>query len=136
MSLQEQEFDVIVLGTGLVESVLAGFLPTLRFFWEVFLSLKICLTLRAFARIGKSVLHLDHSCQYGGYWRTNSLSEAVECCGLDDAAASTSASTSTSSSYSNVVPREQEWQGVDTLIRNASIQAGSDADAAEELKKV
>ncbi|KAI8385015.1 GDP dissociation inhibitor [Radiomyces spectabilis] len=44
--LDETSFDVIVLGTGLVESILAGSL----------------------ARIGKTVLHLDSNPYYGGNW--------------------------------------------------------------------
>ncbi|CAG8619057.1 3532_t:CDS:2, partial [Diversispora eburnea] len=44
--LEVTEYDVIILGTGLVESILAG----------------------ALARIGKSVLHLDANGFYGGSW--------------------------------------------------------------------
>eukprot|EP00026_Physarum_polycephalum_P000429 Phypoly_transcript_00430.p2 GENE.Phypoly_transcript_00430~~Phypoly_transcript_00430.p2 ORF type:complete len:647 (-),score=156.84 Phypoly_transcript_00430:69-2009(-) len=48
----ETEYDVIVLGTGFVESVIAG----------------------AAARQGKKVLHLDHNDFYGGYASSNHLS--------------------------------------------------------------
>ncbi|CAG8504994.1 14502_t:CDS:10 [Ambispora leptoticha] len=44
--LEVTEYDVIVLGTGFTESLLAG----------------------ALARIGKSVLHLDANSHYGGGW--------------------------------------------------------------------
>ncbi|KAF7727692.1 hypothetical protein EC973_007248 [Apophysomyces ossiformis] len=44
--LEDTNFDIIVLGTGLVESIIAG----------------------ALARAGKKVLHLDVNAHYGGQW--------------------------------------------------------------------
>ncbi|CAG8459115.1 5254_t:CDS:10 [Funneliformis mosseae] len=50
------EYDVIILGTGFVESILAG----------------------ALARIGKSVLHLDSNEYYGGSWTSFNFQELLD----------------------------------------------------------
>ncbi|GES89562.1 rab proteins geranylgeranyltransferase component A 1 [Rhizophagus clarus] len=54
--LEVTEYDVIILGTGFVESILAG----------------------ALARIGKSVLHLDSNEYYGGSWTSFNFQELLE----------------------------------------------------------
>ncbi|CAG8439077.1 1098_t:CDS:10 [Acaulospora morrowiae] len=54
--LEVTEYDVIILGTGLVESILAG----------------------ALARIGKSVLHLDANGLYGGNWCSLNFRELLD----------------------------------------------------------
>eukprot|EP00698_Gefionella_okellyi_P018045 TRINITY_DN5378_c0_g1_i1.p1 TRINITY_DN5378_c0_g1~~TRINITY_DN5378_c0_g1_i1.p1 ORF type:complete len:372 (-),score=64.04 TRINITY_DN5378_c0_g1_i1:455-1570(-) len=51
MELEKKEYDLIVLGTGVVESIVAG----------------------AAARVGKSVLHLDANDCYGGQWSSFDL---------------------------------------------------------------
>ncbi|KAI8890774.1 rab protein geranylgeranyltransferase component A [Backusella circina FSU 941] len=55
-SLEQTEFDYIVLGTGLIESILAGSL----------------------ARIGKKVLHVDSHQNYGGNWAVLSFRDLYE----------------------------------------------------------
>lgn len=52
-SLQEIEYDVLLVGTGMVESILAG----------------------ALARIGKKVLHLDQNDYYGSNYASFSLAQ-------------------------------------------------------------
>ncbi|RIB16580.1 GDP dissociation inhibitor [Gigaspora rosea] len=54
--LEVTEYDVIILGTGFIESILAG----------------------ALARIGKSVLHLDANNFYGGNWSSLNFKELLE----------------------------------------------------------
>ena len=49
-------FDVIILGTGITESILAG----------------------ALCRVGRSVLHLDENGHYGAEFATLTLREAIE----------------------------------------------------------
>jgi RAB protein geranylgeranyltransferase component A len=53
LHLPNSEYDTIVVGTGLVESILAG----------------------ALARVGKTVLHLDVNDNYGGQYSTLNLDE-------------------------------------------------------------
>ena len=53
---EKSEFDVIVVGTGLVESIVAA----------------------AVARIGKSVVHLDPNDFYGGEWASFPLQQLVD----------------------------------------------------------
>ncbi|KAI8645496.1 GDP dissociation inhibitor-domain-containing protein [Parasitella parasitica] len=55
-NLEETSFDYIVLGTGLIESILAGSL----------------------ARIGRKVLHLDSHQNYGGNWSVFGFRELVQ----------------------------------------------------------
>ncbi|KAG2179963.1 hypothetical protein INT43_003750 [Umbelopsis isabellina] len=55
MSLEQTEFDYIVLGTGLIESILAA----------------------AIAKSGRSVLHIDESNYYGGKWASHSFSDLL-----------------------------------------------------------
>ncbi|KAG2212622.1 hypothetical protein INT47_000598 [Mucor saturninus] len=55
-NLEETNFDYIVLGTGLIESILAGSL----------------------ARAGKKILHLDSQQSYGGNWRVFGFRELVQ----------------------------------------------------------
>ncbi|KAL9554867.1 hypothetical protein MBANPS3_002610 [Mucor bainieri] len=55
-NLEETSFDYIVLGTGLIESILAGSL----------------------ARVGKKVLHLDSHQNYGGNWSVFGFRELVQ----------------------------------------------------------
>nr|CAG8556823.1 8035_t:CDS:10 [Entrophospora candida] len=54
--LEVTEYDVIILGTGLIESILAG----------------------ALAKIGKSVLHMDTNNYYGGSWNSLNFRELLE----------------------------------------------------------
>ncbi|KAG9289204.1 hypothetical protein G9A89_022513 [Geosiphon pyriformis] len=54
-SLEVKKYDVIILGTGFVEAILAG----------------------ALARIGKSVLHLDANDYYGGGWSAFNFRELL-----------------------------------------------------------
>ncbi|CAB4487673.1 rab protein geranylgeranyltransferase component A [Rhizophagus irregularis] len=54
--LEVTEYDVIILGTGFVESILAG----------------------ALARIGKSVLHMDTNEYYGGSWTSFNFQELLD----------------------------------------------------------
>ncbi|ORY05348.1 rab protein geranylgeranyltransferase component A [Basidiobolus meristosporus CBS 931.73] len=54
--MEESKFDVIVLGTGLVESILAG----------------------ALSRVGKTVLHLDNNQYYGGRWTALTLVDFIQ----------------------------------------------------------
>ncbi|KAI9243797.1 GDP dissociation inhibitor [Sporodiniella umbellata] len=56
--LDEIDFDCIVLGTGLTESILAG----------------------AFSRSGKKVLHLDNQPNYGGNWGVFGFRELAQWC--------------------------------------------------------
>nr|CAB3230603.1 rab proteins geranylgeranyltransferase component A 2 [Phallusia mammillata] len=51
-----EEFDIILIGTGLTESVLSG----------------------AFSRIGKSVLHIDQNKFYGGNWASFNIKDFDE----------------------------------------------------------
>ncbi|XP_018020576.1 rab proteins geranylgeranyltransferase component A 1, partial [Hyalella azteca] len=51
-----EKYDLIIQGTGLVECLIAG----------------------AAARVGKTVLHLDHNCSYGGQWASHNLSGLLE----------------------------------------------------------
>ncbi|KAG0167682.1 hypothetical protein DFQ30_005770 [Apophysomyces sp. BC1015] len=53
--LEETEFDIIVLGTGLIESIIAG----------------------ALARAGKKVLHLDNNAHYGSQWSVFGLRDLI-----------------------------------------------------------
>ncbi|KAI8082210.1 GDP dissociation inhibitor [Thamnidium elegans] len=57
-NLEETNFDYIVLGTGLIESILAGSL----------------------ARVGKKVLHLDSHQNYGGNWSVFGFRELAQWC--------------------------------------------------------
>ncbi|VEN53356.1 unnamed protein product [Callosobruchus maculatus] len=50
------DFDVIIVGTGIVESILSA----------------------AASRIGKRVLHIDRSCYYGGQWASFSLEGIIK----------------------------------------------------------
>ncbi|KAI8061549.1 GDP dissociation inhibitor [Gilbertella persicaria] len=61
-NLENEHFDYIVLGTGLIESILAGSL----------------------SRSGKKVLHLDSHQNYGGNWVVFGFRELVQWC-LDQA---------------------------------------------------
>ncbi|OBZ84005.1 Rab proteins geranylgeranyltransferase component A [Choanephora cucurbitarum] len=54
--LEQTHFDYIILGTGLIESILAGSL----------------------ARIGKKVLHLDSHQNYGGNWAVFGMRELIQ----------------------------------------------------------
>merc|ERR1712166_1239462 len=54
--LEETEFDAIVVGTGLTESIVAG----------------------ALARVGRKVLHLDHRQHYGGNRATLDLNSLLQ----------------------------------------------------------
>ncbi|KAI8359875.1 GDP dissociation inhibitor [Choanephora cucurbitarum] len=54
--LEQTHFDYIILGTGLIESILAGSL----------------------ARIGKKVLHLDSHQNYGGNWAVFGIRELIQ----------------------------------------------------------
>ncbi|KAL1920342.1 uncharacterized protein VTP21DRAFT_1488 [Calcarisporiella thermophila] len=54
--LEEAEYDAIVLGTGLVESIIAG----------------------ALAYQGKRVLHLDQNAHYGGNWSSVTIEELMQ----------------------------------------------------------
>ncbi|KAI8375448.1 GDP dissociation inhibitor [Blakeslea trispora] len=74
--LEQTHFDYIVLGTGLIESILAGSL----------------------ARVGKKVLHLDSHQNYGGNWAVFGFRELVQWY-LDQKKDSTSFKTDASIEY-------------------------------------
>lgn len=61
LSSEECQADVVVLGTGLCESICAA----------------------AFARAGQRVLHLDSADSYGGAWRSLPLREYILWAGED-----------------------------------------------------
>lgn len=52
----QESYDVVIIGTGLAESMLAG----------------------ALSRSGKSVLHLDSADCYGGIYSTLGLNQLIE----------------------------------------------------------
>ncbi|KAI8578911.1 hypothetical protein K450DRAFT_245097 [Umbelopsis ramanniana AG] len=56
MNLDQTEFDYIILGTGLTESILAA----------------------AIAKTGKSVLHVDDADYYGGKWAAHSFGDLLK----------------------------------------------------------
>lgn len=69
MELDETNFDVIVLGTGFAESVIAGYALSL-----IYLKTSASQSHSSLARSGKRVLHLDHNDFYGGYMSSYNLS--------------------------------------------------------------
>ncbi|WVQ79147.1 hypothetical protein IAT38_001243 [Cryptococcus sp. DSM 104549] len=78
MELESDSYDVVVIGTGIAESIAAA----------------------ALAKAGKSVLHLDPNDYYGGEQASLTLDELVQWSSSQPAAPSPSSSSSTSISYS------------------------------------
>ena len=56
MSDLPKEYDVIIAGTGLTESIVSA----------------------ALSRIGKTVLHIDRECFYGGEFSSHALASLIE----------------------------------------------------------
>lgn len=73
--LDVDKFDAIILGTGLVESMLAGYV---NIFAEIHCQENISNKVRALSTAGKKVLHLDVNSWYGGAWATMNLTDCVE----------------------------------------------------------
>ncbi|EAA07234.4 AGAP010419-PA [Anopheles gambiae str. PEST] len=86
------EFDLIVIGTGLTESIIAA----------------------AASRIGKTVLHLDTNDYYGGYWASFNLEAFRKY--LNSSA--TQISTAVEAINNNFLP----LQAQPTLVRNVQVQ--------------
>jgi len=63
VDLENTEYDVVVLGTGVIETLLARFVCV----YSPYL-LEFFFNLSALSYAGKKVLHLDREPRYGGDW--------------------------------------------------------------------